>query len=85
MPDAGVHCMWCEWQPGNLFNLEIYNAISKLTNITVQWATYLCVLNWYFDVCVISEEEHDCKERVNIESKELWLATLSSKKKQTER
>lgn len=55
-PDVGIHCMWCEWQAGSLFNLEIYNAISKLTNIAVQWTTNLCVLSWYFDVHVILDE-----------------------------
>lgn len=56
MPNSAIHCMWCEWQAGSLFNLEIYNAISKLTNIAVQWTTNLCVLGWYFDVHVILEE-----------------------------
>lgn len=55
MPDVGIHCMGCEWQAGGFFNLEIYSAISKLTNIIVQWATSLCVLKWDFDVYVISE------------------------------
>lgn len=56
MPDVGIHRMWCEWQAGHLFNLEIYNAISKLTNIAVQWTTNFCVLRWYFDVHVVWDE-----------------------------